>query len=216
MIETTKKVLVLCAHPDDEVLGCGGLIAKLTENGDDVYVIFTTDGVRHPPVCTDSCPDAYEALNVLGVNSTNIFFLGIKTQRSDQYVLRDFTSKVEAIGQDFDLVILPSKDDLNIDHVFAYNLGLICFRPLKRKTKIISMEILSSSEWSDVPFQPNFYIDISNTIEKKLDSLKKYTKQLLQFPHPRSGEAIKIKAKQRGLEVGYKYAEAFKIIRWFE
>lgn len=203
------------AHPDDEVLGCGGWIAHLIKNNNDVSVIFTTDGVRHPPVLTDSKEDAYEALQLLGVKKENIHFLNIKTQRSDEYVLRDYTGQIEKLTSNIDLVITPSRHDLNVDHVFAYNLALICFRPVKYRTKILTMEILSSTEWSDRPFHPNYYIDISETIDLKIAALTKYTKQVLPFPHPRSSEAVRIKAQQRGLEVGYHYAEAFHIVRWF-
>ncbi|GBE16655.1 glcNAc-PI de-N-acetylase [bacterium BMS3Abin15] len=203
------------AHPDDEVLGCGGWIAQLLQSGNDVSVIFTTDGVRHSPISTDSKGDAYEALQVLGVKKDHINFLNIKTQRSDEYVLRDYTEQVEKVGKDIDLVIVPSKHDLNIDHVFAYNLALICFRPVKYRSRIVTMEIMSSTEWSDRPFHSNYYIDISKTIDLKIEALGKYVKQVLPFPHPRSPEAIRIKAQQRGLEVGYLYAEAYHIIRWF-
>jgi len=151
----------------------------------------------------------------LGVKKENIHFLNIKTQRSDEYVLRDYTEKVENIGKHADLVIAPSSHDLNVDHVFAYKLALICFRPIQYRTRIVSMEIMSSSEWSDKPFQANYYVDISHTIETKVAAVNKYDTQVQPFPHPRSPEAIRIKAQQRGLEVGYQYAEAFHIIRWF-
>ncbi len=191
-------------------------MAKLTrDKKNDVSVVFTTDGVRHPPVSTDSKGDAFNALQVLGVDEDKIHFLNLKTQRSDEYVLRDYTGKVEAISKDTDLVIVPSNQDLNVDHIFAYNLALVCFRPVKYRTRIVTMEILSSSEWSDRPFHPNYYVDIEDTIEAKQDALSKYTKQVLPFPHPRSSEALRVKAQQRGLEVGYRYAEAFHIVRWF-
>lgn len=77
------------------------------------------------------------------------------------------------------------------------------------------MEILSSSEWSYPPFHANYYIDISDTIDMKIEAFSKYTKQILQYPHPRSPEVVRIKAQQRGAEVGYQYAEAFHIVRWF-
>ncbi len=197
------------------MIGCGGWIAQLINNKNDVSVIFTTDGVRHPPASTNSRDDAYRALEVLGVKKEQIHFLDIKTQRSDEYVLRDYTEHVEKIGKKTDLVIVPSGSDLNVDHVFVYKLALICFRPVKYRTKIVTMEILSSSEWSDHPFHANYYVDISNTIEEKIAAVNKYVKQVLPFPHPRSPEAIRIKAQQRGLEVGYHHAEAFHIVRWF-
>jgi LmbE family N-acetylglucosaminyl deacetylase len=144
-----------------------------------------------------------------------IHFLNIKTQRSDQYVLRDYTERVEKIAKNTDLVIAPSNFDLNIDHLFAYKLALICFRPVQYRTKIVTMEILSSSEWSEQPFYANYYVDISETMDVKLEALGRYNKQVLPFPHPRSPEAVRTKAQQRGLEVGYHYAEAFHIVRWF-
>jgi LmbE family N-acetylglucosaminyl deacetylase len=210
-----KKVVVLCAHPDDEVLGCGGWIAKLARHEHQVSVIFTTDGVRHPPASKDNRADAFEALALLSVQPDDVRFLGLPMMRSDGQVLRDFTPEVEELVTDADLLIVPSKDDLNVDHVFAYNLGLICCRPIRRQVNIVSMEILSSSEWGDQPFQPNFYVDISETLDLKIAALTRYTHEIRQFPHPRSPEALRIKAQQRGLEVGYRYAEAFKVIRWF-
>lgn len=209
------KVVVLCAHPDDEVLGCGGWIAKLVRDEHPVSVIFTTDGVRHPPARIDNRPDAFEALGVLGVDRDDVRFLGLPMMRSDGQVLRDYTPELEPLVKDADLLIVPSKDDLNVDHVFAYNLGLICCRPIKRQVKIVSMEILSSSEWGDTPFQPNLYVDISATLELKIAALSRYTNEAMEYPHPRSPEGLRIKAQQRGLEVGYRYAEAFKIVRWF-
>jgi LmbE family N-acetylglucosaminyl deacetylase len=152
---------------------------------------------------------------VLGVKKENIHFLNIKTQRSDEYVLRDYTEQVEKIGENTDLVIVPSNLDLNIDHVFAYKLALICFRPIKYRTRFVTMEILSSSEWADQPFHPNYYVDISKTFDLKIKALSKYSKQILPFPHPRSPEAVRIKSQQRGLEAGYHYAEAFHIVKWF-
>jgi LmbE family N-acetylglucosaminyl deacetylase len=166
-------------------------------------------------VSTDSRPDAYEAVAMLGVERDDVHFLGLPTQRSDEQVLRDVTPRIEALVPDADLVIVPSKDDINVDHVFAYHLALICFRPIERRVNIVSMEILSSSEWGDTPFQPNLYVDISDTVELKAAALARYTKQVLDFPHPRSPEAVRIKAQQRGLEVGCHSAEAFKVVRWF-
>lgn len=213
---TPLRVLVLVAHPDDEVLGCGGTIARLAAQDHDISVIFTTDGVRHPPISTDSTEDAYKGLSTLGVRRENVHFLGIETQRSDGYVLRDYTPRVESLAEAVDLVITPSGDDQNVDHRFAYHLALVCFRPIKRRVRIVSMEILSSSEYGDVAFQPNYYVDVTDTIELKLKALEQYTKQVLPFPHPRSPEAVSIKAQQRGLECGFGYAEAFRIIRWFD
>jgi LmbE family N-acetylglucosaminyl deacetylase len=209
------KAVVLCAHPDDEVLGCGGWIAKLIRREHRVSVIFTTDGVRHPPASTDNRPGAFEALAMLGVRRDDVRFLGLPMMRCDGEVLRDYTPELEPLVADADLLIVPSKDDLNVDHVFAYKLGLICCRPIGRQVNIVSMEILSSSEWGDTPFQPNFYVDIAKTLELKVAALCRYTHEVREFPHARSAEAVRIKAQQRGLEVGYRYAEAFKIVRWF-
>jgi LmbE family N-acetylglucosaminyl deacetylase len=206
----------LVAHPDDEVLACGGWIARLAKQDHELLAIFTTNGIRHPPLSTDSRADAYEALAILGVRRENVHFLGIETQRSDQYVLRDFTSLVESKAERVDVVITTSGHDLNVDHRFAYQLALICFRPINYRTRIVTAEILSSSEYSDVAFQPNLYVDVSETIELKLSALKRYEKQVVAFPHPRSPEAVRIKAQQRGLECGLSYAEAYHIVRWFD
>ena len=210
------NVIVLVAHPDDEVLGCGGWMAKMSAEGHDLTVLFATDGVRHPPISTDSKEDSYSANAVLGVARENIHYLGVPTQRADGHVLRDYTQLVEQLAGQPDMVIIPSRTDLNVDHLFAHQLGMICFRPVKRRVRIVEMEILSSTEYGEDSFNPNFYVDISGYVEKKTEALSKYSKQVLEFPHPRSPQAVTIKAQQRGLEVGCNSAEAFRIIRWFE
>lgn len=210
------RVLVLVAHPDDEVLGCGGWIARLAKRGHELLVIFTTNGIRHAPISTDSRSDAYQALASLGIPKENVHFLDIETQRSDQYVLRDFTHLVESKAERVDLVITASGHDLNVDHRFANQLAMICFRPIHYRTRIVTAEILSSSEYSDVAFQPNLYVDVTETIELKVSALEQYRKQVVAFPHPRSPEGVRIKAQQRGLECGLSYAEAYHIVRWFD
>jgi N-acetylglucosamine malate deacetylase 1 len=215
MLEAVMKVVVLCAHPDDETLGCGGWIARLGAEGHAISVVFTTDGVRHPPISTDSGPDSYAALAELGVPADRVHYLGLPTQRSDGMVLRDVTPRVEPLVQGADLLIVPYEHDLNVDHQFAHQLGLIAGRPIGRQVRLVAMEIVSATEYSSQPFQPNFYVDVSATIERKVAALGKYTKQVLPYPHPRSPESVRIKAQQRGLEVSYHYAEAFRVIRWF-
>lgn len=204
-------VLFLMAHVDDEVMGCGGYIAKLCELKNKVNVVFLSDGITRG---IDMRNHAMSACNVLGVN--NVQFLGLQNTKFNTIAHGDINKKIEALNLSFDMIVTNSPTDAHFDHAIAFHAALVIGRPIKKQIKILVSETLSSSEWGSQSFQPNFYVDIKNTIEKKKEAMSKYEHEVRYFPHPRSYEGINIKAKQRGMEVGLEMAEAYQIIRWFE
>jgi len=210
------RVMVLVAHLDDEVLGCGGYIPKLTKDSHEVHMVFLTEGVLHPPKRNDNREASFAVAELLGVQRQHVYHLGLKNQRFDEYTIIDVNKKIESLSIDPEMLISTSAIDVNGDHRFTFNCALVIARPLKKRIRFLTMELLSSTEWGHEPFQPNYYVDITDTLDLKIRAMKLYQDQLMPFPHPRSLEGIEYKARTRGMEVGYQAAEAFHVVRWFE
>lgn len=210
------RVMVLVSHLDDEVLGCGGYIPKLVEQGHEVYMVFLTDGILHPPKVSDNREASFVVSEMLELKRNHVYHLGLKNQRFDEYTIIDINKKIEALQIEPDMILTNSPTDANSDHQLTFNCALVIGRPIKKPVRLLTMELLSSSEWGREPFAPNFYVDITDTIERKIQAMQMYRDQVMPFPHPRSVEGIRYKAYARGMEVGYHAAEAYHIIRWFE
>ena len=219
------NILVVCAHPDDEIFGIGGTIAKHTSKGDKVYTLIlgegkTSRGATEKQELDELKKESLEANKVLGVKE--VFFEDLPDNKFDSVPLLDIIKKVESYIEKIDpeIVYTHYGDDLNIDHKLIFQAVLTAARPLPgSRIKLLAVfETLSSTEWAEdeKTFVPNFYSEISNNLDKKLDAMSKYKSELREFPHPRSLEGIKILAKKRGVEAGVKAVEALKIIREIE
>ena len=210
-----KKVLVISPHPDDEILGCGGTIAKHKE----VYLCIVTK--TYPPEWSsrfiiNRVEEIKESNKILGIEKTYFLnFPAVKLDTIPQKELNDSISRVINKVKP-DILYIPHKGDLNKDHRLVFEASLVASRPINHKIKrILSYEVLSETEWGQPiePFLPNVYVDISETFKKKIDAMKVYKSELRQPPHPRSLEIIEALAKKRGSEIGVKLAEAFMLIR---
>jgi N-acetylglucosamine malate deacetylase 1 len=217
-----KKILIIAAHPDDEVLGCGGTIAKHLNDGDSINVAFLSDGVKSRNN-TNSIDvekrklDSISAGKILGSLEPPIF-LNFPDNRMDSVDLLDIVQAIENIIISVDPVVIYThhSGDLNIDHQLTHKALLTAARPLPDSNikEIYTFEVQSSTEWSpSAAFYPNYFVDISATLDKKLSAMKKYDSEIQDFPHPRSLESINALAKYRGSCVGLKAAEAFKVAR---
>ena len=215
------RILVVAAHPDDEVLGCGGLIATLAKKDRIVSVLIMTGPTtsRAPGLSLSSSPTELErATQVLGVSDCSI--LGWPDNRLDTVPLLDLVKQVESKADEFkpDTVLVHDQTDLNIDHQIANRAALTAFRPQPESSVrlILGYETLSSTEWQDQDqgyFRPNYYLNIEKELKTKLSAFRHYKSEHRTYPHPRSPEGIEILAKKRGLECGVKVAEAFRVIR---
>ena len=227
LIEPSKRVLVVAAHPDDEVIGCGGTIAKLTKNGVEVSLLVlggvTTsrykDNKKEEDWKKSKYIDELESSSRL-LEIKNIFRENLDDNRFDTYPLLDIVKKIEKIKMDVspEYVFTHWHSDLNIDHEITHRAVLTSFRPdINKHVNILAFEVLSSSEWSvnHNKFQPHIYVDISSFIEKKLDAMRCYKSEIREYPYPRSIDGIKIHAHARGLEVCLDYAEAFMFMRYY-
>lgn len=222
-----QQVLIAAAHSDDETLGCGGTIAKHTSQGDEVSVIFMTNGVgsrtEHSSNCiTHRVEATKKAMSILGVKTHR--FLDFPDNALDTVPLLDITRQIEATCKEWGLpkiVYTHCPHDLNIDHRTVYEATMTCFRPqpgnAAQPEKILTYEVLSSTGWrsnaAPMSFLPNYFVDITDTIQIKMRALEAYAEEMRPWPHARSLQAVEALAKVRGSHIGLESAEAFCVER---
>lgn len=222
-----KKALIIASHPDDEVLGCGGTIAKLVEEGGKVFIVFLADGVNSRKAeeivlkneLIERRAAALKACSILGV--TDVLFCDFPDNEMDNVTLLSITKKVEEIIEIFlpDTVFTHHVGDVNIDHQLTHKAVITACRPQIGKSvkHIFSFETPSSTEWqppySAPAFIPNCFIDISNTLTKKLLALEAYSFEMRAWPHSRSIKGVEHLVRWRGASIGTEAAEAFMICR---
>lgn len=221
-----KKVLIVAAHPDDEILGCGGTIARLVKEGNKAITLILGEGKTARDVLRDKNKreteisklkkEALEANKIIGVSEVILF--DFPDNRFDEVALLDIVKTIEKIKQKVkpDIIFTHYQRDLNIDHQIVNKAVLTATRPTDTETvkEIYSFEVLSSTEWNyPNKFIPDTYFDITETTDKKLKAMSCYKSELKMFPHPRSLEGIKLNASYWGMKVGLKYAEVFKCVR---
>lgn len=232
------KILVIAAHPDDEVLGAGGIIKKNISQGNDVKIVIMSTGIfsRRTHNYQNSVEyeidkesqklmekelkslrrNAKNASKILGVSDVD--FYNFPDNEMDKISILEVTKSIEKIISSYEpeIVFTHSDSDLNIDHRIIHNATLTATRPIKSSPvkDVISFEIPSSTEWNFTSsFSPNMFVDISKELKFKLKALSKYENELKKFPHPRSLQGIEIIAKRWGTVCGFPAAEAFQIIR---
>jgi LmbE family N-acetylglucosaminyl deacetylase len=221
-----KNILVIAAHPDDEVLGCGGTMARLSKKGSLINILIVAEGItsrdRERDIKKRSNDllklrmDARSSAKVLGAKSIN--FLDYPDNRLDTVPLLDIVKNIELYIKKFkpDVVFTHSENDMNIDHSIVSRASLTACRPVPNLTvkKVYAFEVLSSTEYNPYStFQPNYFVNIEEVINKKINALQKYKSEMRASPHPRSIIASKNLASLRGSVVGLKYAEAFRLLR---
>lgn len=217
-----KKVLIIVAHPDDEILGCGATVARLIKEGNEAYTIILGEGVtsrsdydiKELETLKQQC---IKANNTIGIKSDTVFIYDFPDNKFDTVPLLDIVKKISKIKEEIkpNIIFTHFRNDLNIDHRITYQAVNTACRPMDNETvKIIySFEVLSSTEWNfPLTFSPNVFFDISKTIDKKIKAMKYYQTELRIFPHPRSIETIKSNAKTWGSKVGMRFAEAFELV----
>jgi LmbE family N-acetylglucosaminyl deacetylase len=216
------KILVVAPHPDDEVLGCGGIMKKYAQEGHEVYVLVITRGT--PKMYSDEKisnvrKEALQAHALLGVKDTR--FLDFHAPELDVTPGADIAREIAPILKDWSIgeLYLPHRGDIHRDHAAVFQAGLVAARPVGDYTvkNIFCYETLSETEWAppfgDDAFIPNHFVDITNTLEAKKQAMACFHSQLRPFPSTRSLETLESLAKFRGATVGFHRAEAFMTIR---
>jgi LmbE family N-acetylglucosaminyl deacetylase len=222
------EILIISAHPDDDILGVGGTASKLISSGNNVSVLFLGEGItgRYEEKELslkdeiDSLKNnALDAGKIIGYN--DISFENLPDNKFDSLNLLEIVKIIEEYMNKIkpEIIFTHHHGDLNIDHQITHNAVLTASRPMENSNlkKIFTFEVLSSTEWNHQTrnniFIPNIYINISKTIDEKIKAMECYNSEIRKYPHPRSSEGIKILAQKRGLEAGLKFAEAFCLIR---
>jgi LmbE family N-acetylglucosaminyl deacetylase len=221
--------LVIAPHADDETLGCGGTISKLTEKGEMVYVAIMTNAFFGAPELFSKesieivRKEALDAHKILGVNKT--LFYDLPAPLLEQYPQYKISKTISTVISELkpDTVFVPHRGDLHKDHEAIFNAALVATRPQNNcpVKRVFSYETLSETEWGhpfqDSIFVPNYFTTLSeNNLQKKSEAMSAYKTQIKKYPHPRSIQAIESLAKIRGATVGVCAAEAFSVIRIIE
>lgn len=223
------NVMVVAAHPDDEVLGCGGTIARHAFRGDAVFIAILAEGMmaraekEEDPSYREKRKSLIEnsrkAATILGARE--VVHFDFPDNRMDSVDLVDVIKIVEECiaESEPEVIYTHFTGDLNIDHSIVGRAVITATRPTGacQIPEVYAFEVLSSTEWAFGlemnHFQPNYFIDIDDFVAKKIEAMSLYQSEIKAFPHPRSAEAIKALALRRGSQSGLKAAEAFMLIR---
>ena len=208
------KILIVAAHPDDEVLGMGATIKKLSEKNI-VYLCVVSEGAsaqykdkKMIQVRKNSCK---KSSKILGISK--IEFLDFSDMRLDSIPQLEINRSLEKVINKIkpDIVYTTPSHDLNKDHKIVFESTLVATRPLSSSVKeILSYELPGITQ---TPFTPNVYVDVTKQISHKIKAFKMYKSEVEKFPHPRSITAIENLSIQRGIESGLKNAESFQLIK---
>lgn len=224
-----RTILVVAAHPDDEILGVGGTAARHVAEGDLVYALIlgegqTSRGEHREDVSRNTVAalhkNTMESAKEIGYR--DVFFTDFPDNRFDKVDLLDIVKTVEKYIEKIkpQIIYTHYSGDLNIDHQYTARAVLTASRPIGTYSveEIYAFETLSSSEWNfdnsvQPVFSPNVYVDITNYYDKKEQAMKCYVSELCEFPHPRSLMGMEVLSRARGMTVGMERAEAFMLVR---
>ena len=232
------NVLVIAAHPDDEVLGMGGTMLRHAKENDTVNVMYLATGItsrKNDSLVTKNSDykriqekyqneikklrnDALSAAKLLNVEKTTFFDFPDNAMDSVPQIEITKVIEKEIAKNKPDRIYTNHFNDLNVDHRTVFNATMTACRPVNFIVKeIFSFEVLSSTEWNyPLKFNPNYFVNIKNQLSKKISAMKCFKSEIKKFPHPRSPEGIKTSASKWGSVAGFDAAEAFEIIRKIE
>ncbi len=219
-----KNILIIAPHADDEILGVGGTISKYINNNYDVIILILTNAnIGAPELYTKNDikkirAEAIKSHKFLGVRKT-IFadFPALKLDQYPSYQISNYINKL-IIKYKPNLMFLPYPDDIHVDHKITYQSSMVAARPINKVSieKILLYEVLSETNYTlhmKKKFNPNYFENITDTIDFKLKAMSYYKSQLKKYPNSRSLEMIKYLASFRGAFINAKFAESFMVER---
>jgi LmbE family N-acetylglucosaminyl deacetylase len=222
------RILVVAAHPDDEILGCGGTMARLAREGHEVRIAILAEGMSSRYAHREDVdPRQLQQLHTCAqqaadkVGAKEIVLSKLPDNRLDTVPLLDVVKLVEEMVARFrpEAIYTHHPGDLNVDHGVVHRAVLTATRPLAGQcvSEIYAFEVPSSTEWAfqrlEPSFRPSVFVDITETLEMKIEALACYDTEVRKFPHPRSPEALRAIAARWGSVAGLPAAEAFELIR---
>jgi N-acetylglucosamine malate deacetylase 1 len=218
----SDRVLVVAPHPDDETLGCGGTILRLADEGATIAWLIVTSMPE-----SEEYPEDRRAARQAEISKVRdlygfreVFPLDLPTRTLDTYPVADLVAAFSAVFKAYrpTQVFLPHRRDVHTDHRAVFDAGAACSKWFRYDTvrRVFAYETLSETEFTLDPqqaFQPNFFVDITAFLERKLEIMAVYKSEMHDFPFPRSIEAIRALASLRGATSGFRAAEAFQLLR---
>ncbi len=224
-----KQILVVCAHPNDAILGCGATLALHIQQGDRARVVVMGDGWTSRVSSLEKAKDTVDldvieaqnnaALRKIGIDEVE--YLRFPDNRFDVVPLLDLVKSIENVKQKCspDILYTNSPYDLSVDQQKTFRAVVTAFRPQPgdNRTDLLCFEVPSSTEWNTLGganfFAPNYFVDVESTLALKIDAFRQLKAEVRSWPHPRSLEAIEYQAKSRGASVGLNAAETFMLMR---
>jgi LmbE family N-acetylglucosaminyl deacetylase len=221
-----NRILIVVAHPDDEILGCGGTVARMINEGAEAMTLILGEGI------TSRCGQNYtielddeirtlirqseDANKIIGIEKIDFYYL--PDNKFDTVPLLDIVKKIEQVKNEFkpNIIFTHFRNDMNIDHQITNQAVLTATRPMVDETvkEIYAFEVLTSTEWNfPLSFHPDYFVNITKTLTQKYAAMKIYENELREWPHPRSLRGIELSAKYWGMRNGMGYAEVFQTLR---
>lgn len=223
-MKSEKRVLFVAPHADDELLGCGGVIAKYSQRGDHLAALILTDASKGAPsqysesYISQLRSDTLEAHAFIGLQET--IFMDFPAPKLDQTPVSEIADGISRVISEFvpSIVFIPHVGDAHVDHQVAHDASLVACRPKPNSVveRVIVYETLSETGWGrfDRPFVPNYFEELEEQhLTSKIKAMEMIESQIQSYPHPRSRDAIRSLAAYRGASVGVRMAEAFAVVR---
>lgn len=225
-----ERLLIIAAHPDDELLGCGGSIIKYLQDEVEIKILFLGEGSTcryDDPNCAEALDAiknrnswAVDALTMIGIRDYE--FHNLPCGRFDQTPIILINKIIENVIKEFrpDTIFTHSDGDSNNDHRIIHSASVMATRPCGDHIvgRLFCYEVLSSSEWSYTStFEPNYFVSLSeDQVKLKWNALECYATEMRDYPFPRSWLGVKGLAIQRGMQAGVSFAEGFRLVREFD
>jgi LmbE family N-acetylglucosaminyl deacetylase len=221
-----KKVLVISAHPDDEILGCGGTLFKHKANGDELSWIIVTNVFENQGFSKQRIESRQEEIEEIKktVGFSNVYKLDYPTMSLTPESLNDMIPQIAKLFNELkpEIIYVMNRSDAHSDHRITFDAVISCTKSFRHSyiKKVLMYECISETEFAPaVPekvFQPNYYVDITPYFNHKINAMKVYESEIEEHPFPRSIRNIEALAVFRGASVGVEYAEAFQLIKYID
>lgn len=221
-----SKVIIISAHPDDETLGAGGTLLKHKNQGDEINWLIVTDVFENEGFSKERVLSRKLEIEIVSrhFSFNNVYKLGYPTMKLNDTVLFELVNKISSIFQELkpEIIYVMNRSDAHSDHRIVFDAVMSCTKSFRYPyvKKVLMYECLSETEFAPIlperVYQPNYFVDISDFIEKKIEIMKIFNSELGEHPFPRSIKNIEALATYRGATVGVKYAESFQIIKFID
>ena len=214
------RVLAIGAHPDDEVLGAGGTLAKHAAAGHEVHVLIVTEGTtaqyEDERIIERKEADAWRCAKRLGVSE--VHFGRLPDMKLDRIAHVELNAVIEDVIRQVrpHVVYTHSRQEVNRDHVAVYDSTMVATRPQWGVERVLAYETPSSTDWvggDGQQFTPNVYVDVTEFLDAKVEAFAEYETEGRDYPHPRSERSLRARAATRGVAAGFEAAEAFSLVK---